>query len=136
MIFTQISRLTRIYPLIMKKLSILFLTAISFLVVQTSLQADFKDRMKERLPSILKAKDAGSVGEGIDGFLHLRDLASEAAKKLVTDENSDRKKYFVTAAKKHGSTIQEVAQMFSNAMKSRDKNGHWQKGSSGSWSEK
>ena len=34
--------------------------------------ADYTDRMKARLPDVLYAKDAGTVGEGVDGFLHLR----------------------------------------------------------------
>ncbi len=120
----------------MNKLSILCVAVITFLAFQASLHAEFKERMKERLPSILAAKDKGSVGEGTDGLLHIRNQVSDTTKQLVADENSDRKKYFASAAEKNRSTVQEVAQFFSNAMKTRDKKGHWQKGSSGSWSQK
>ena len=120
----------------MNKLSIISFILLSFLTAHASLHAGFKERMKERLPAILVAKDKGSVGEGVDGLLHLRNQEDETAKKLVSEENVDRKEYFSSAATKTNSTVQEVAQMFSNAMKSRDQKGHWHKSASGSWSQK
>ena len=120
----------------MNKLSIISFIFLSLLAAHVTVHAGFKERMKERLPAILVAKDKGSVGEGVDGLLHLRNQEDIPAKKLVSEENLDRKEYFSAAAVKTNSTVQEVAQMFSSAMKSRDKKGHWQKSASGSWSQK
>ena len=38
--------------------------------------------MKERLPEVIKAKGEGTVGEGVDGFLHIRidDASAELEK--------------------------------------------------------
>ena len=43
--------------------------------------------MKERLPSLVQAKDQGDVGEGTDGFAYVREGDSEKIKKMVADEN-------------------------------------------------
>ena len=44
----------------MNKLSIISFILLSFLTAHASLHAGFKERMKERLPAILVAKDKGS----------------------------------------------------------------------------
>jgi len=85
----------------MNKLSNISFILLSFFTAHVFLHAGFKERMKERLPAILAAKDKGSVGEGVDGLLHLRNQEDETAKKLVSEENLDRKEYFSAAAKKN-----------------------------------
>ena len=65
--------------------------------------------MKERLPKIIEAKGAGLIGEGVDGFLHLRGKKEKTVVQLVTVENEDRKEFFKAYSIKTGSTTQEVA---------------------------
>ena len=117
----------------MKKL----LTSIFLLtMVAGGLQADFSDSMKARLGDLVAAKDAGSIGEGVDGYVHLRDSGNAAARKLVDAENADRKKLFISLAGKTGGTVQAVAGKFSKALASKAKAGHWFRKSSGVWVKK
>jgi len=43
--------------------------------------ADYATNMKERLSSLVEAKDQGLVGEGTDGFVYVRKSDSEKVKK-------------------------------------------------------
>jgi len=117
----------------MKKL----LTSLFLLtMVAGGLQADFSDSMKARLGDLVAAKDTGSIGEGVDGYVHLRDSGNAAARKLVDAENADRKKLFISLAGKTGGTVQAVAEKFSKALAEKAKSGHWFRKSSGSWVKK
>ena len=120
----------------MKKINQICLAFLSILTFSPFLLADYKDRMKERLPKIIEAKGTGLIGEGVDGFLHLRGKKEKTVVQLVTVENEDRKEFFKVTSKKLGSTTQEVAQKFSQVMKSRDEKSFWQKDSKGSWVQK
>ena len=120
----------------MKKINQICLAFLSILTFSPFLLADYKDRMKERLPKIIEAKGTGFIGEGVDGFLHLRGKKEKTVVQLVTVENEDRKEFFKVTSKKLGSTTQEVAQKFSQVMKSRDEKGFWQKDSKSSWVQK
>ena len=54
--------------------------------------------MKERLPEVIKAKGEGTVGEGVDGLLHLRaGDASAELEKMVASENKDRNALFAVS---------------------------------------
>ena len=120
----------------MKKINHICLAFLSFLTFSSLLHADYKERMKERLPKIIEAKGTGLIGEGVDGFLHLRGKKEKMLVQLVAVENQDRKEFFKVASTKTGSTTQEVAQKFSQVMKSRDEKSFWQKDSKGSWVQK
>ena len=82
--------------------------------------------MKERLPKIIEAKGAGLIGEGVDGFLHLRGKKGKTVVHLLAVDKEDRKEFFKAASTKTGSTTQDVAQKFSQVMKSRDEKGFLQ----------
>ncbi len=120
----------------MKKINYIYLAFLSILIFSSFLHADYKERMKERLPKIIEAKGAGLIGEGVDGFLHLRGKKEKTLVQLVTVENEDRKEFFEAYSIKTGSTTQVIAQTFSESMKSRDEKGFWQKDSKGSWIQK
>jgi uncharacterized protein YdbL (DUF1318 family) len=101
------------------------------LLFTVSLWADYSDRMKQRLSEVVAAKDAGSIGEGVDGFLHLRELSNSGAAKLVESENSDRKQLFADLASKTGGDVSAVARKFSQGIATKGKSGHWFKKLSG-----
>ena len=101
-----------------------------------SVYADFTDRMKNRLADVISAKDSGSVGEGVDGFLHLRKLDDSQAMKLVAAENDDRKSLFQSLARKTGGSEETVARKFSQGIEAKAKKGHWFRKSSGTWVQK
>ena len=87
--------------------------------------ADYASRMKERLPSLVQAKDQGVIGEGTDGFAYVREGDSEKIKKMVADENEDRKILFKVMSSKTGGSVDEVANKFSKALIQKSKKGHW-----------
>ena len=89
--------------------------------------------MKERLPSLVQAKDQGVVGEGTDGFVYVREGDSEKIVKMVADENEDRKILFKAMSSKTGGSVEEVANKFSKALVQKSKKGHWFRKSSGEW---
>ncbi|NDH00292.1 MAG: DUF1318 domain-containing protein [Opitutae bacterium] len=66
---------------------------------------DVSDRMKARLSDVVAAKDAGTVGEGVDGYLHLRSSSNSTAQKLVAAENADRKELFQKLSAKTGGDV-------------------------------
>ena len=93
--------------------------------------------MKERLPEVIKAKGEGTVGEGVDGLLHLRaDDASAELKKMVASENKDRNALFASIAKKTEGKTADVAAKFAKAMIGKGKKGHWFRSSKGTWKQK
>jgi uncharacterized protein YdbL (DUF1318 family) len=97
---------------------------------------DVSDRMKARLSDVVAAKDAGTVGEGVDGYLHLRASSNSTAQKLVDAENADRKELFKKLSAKTGGDVSAVARQFSQSIASKAKSGHWFKKSSGTWVQK
>ena len=99
-------------------------------------KADLKDRMKERLPKVLAAKNVGTVGEGSDGLLYVRPSAGDNDVKLAKDENSDRTSYFVQAAKAVNASPSDIAKQWAKGMWAKGSKGHWYRSSKGSWSQK
>jgi len=118
----------------MKKSLLCFL--LLFVNFVPAVWGDVSDQMKARLSDVVAAKDAGTVGEGVDGLLHLRSSSNSAAKKLVEAENADRKQLFKNLAKKTGGDVSAVARQFSQGIASKAKTGHWFKKSSGTWVQK
>jgi len=100
-------------------------------------EAAIKAGMKGRLPKVLAAKDAGTIGEGADGLLHARAgaLAPDGAK-LVAAENADRKAFFALKAKQAGGTADAVAKAMAKGFLARGKPGHWFRDADGKWKKK
>jgi len=107
-----------------------------FCAFGAGLSANFSDSMKARLSELVAAKDAGSIGEGVDGYVHLRDGGNSTAQKLVAAENADRKQLFASLSQKTGGSVEAVAEKFSKALASKAKKGHWFRKSSGDWIKK
>jgi len=98
--------------------------------------ADLQQQFKERFKEIKQLKSAGKVGETSQGLVEpVAGKLDEAAQKLVTEENADRKELYGIIAKKEGTTPQLVAER--NAKRNfdraaageylKDKDGHWTK---------
>ena len=118
--------------------SLFLLYALSFLLVPFA-QADssFKASMKERLPEVIKAKGEGTIGEGVDGLLHVRaEDATADLKKMVAEENKDRKALFESLSEKTKGSTAEAAKVFAKAMVAKGKKGHWFRSSKGTWKQK
>jgi uncharacterized protein len=110
---------------------LLFISLIAFSSVFAD--SNLTSRMKARLPSVLAAKDAGSIGEGLNGMLLVRNEASTELANLVKAENKDRVTLFKILAEKTGGETKDVAKKFAKAIASKAKKGHWFKNSSGNW---
>ena len=117
---------------------LILLFSLSFLLVPF-VQADssFASTMKERLPEVIKAKGEGTVGEGVDGLLHIRaEEPSAELEKMVASENKDREALFANLAKKTKGSTAEAAKIFAKAMIGKGKKGHWFRSSKGTWKQK
>ena len=122
-----------IFTMNTNKYYIFLILSLVFSVSGNMVFADFGSRMKERLPSLVQAKDQGKVGEGTDGFVYVRESDSEKIKKMVAAENEDRKILFKAMSSKTGGSVDEVANKFSKALVKKSKKGHWFRKSSGEW---
>ena len=122
-----------IFTMNTNKYYIFLILSLVFSVSGNMAFADFASRMKERLPSLVQAKDQGKVGEGTDGFVYVRESDSEKIKKMVAAENEDRKILFKAMSSKTGGSVDEVANKFSKALVKKSKKGHWFRKSSGEW---
>ena len=127
----------------MKKHIILLLATSLACSFTVQAESNFASNMKQRLSAVIEAKDSGLVGEGVDGFLHLRnedtseeDNATVLLRAMVASENKARKSLFASLAKKTKGSSTEAAKIFAKAMVSKGKKGHWFKSSKGAWKKK
>ncbi|MAK46780.1 MAG: hypothetical protein CMI24_05960 [Opitutae bacterium] len=132
----RIPKQTNDFPMKFFRYLKLFILTSIFFGTCSHVFADYMSRMKERLPSLIDAKDQGIVGEGTDGFVYVRSGDSEKISKLVTSENADRKILFQSMALKTGGKVEEVATKFSKALVKKSKMGHWFRKSTGEWMQK
>ena len=122
----------------MKKISYkLLLALISILIICSSnLYAQgIKERMQERLPSIVELKKAGIVGENNLGYLEFVG-ADKKGEDIVTAENDDRKKVYEAIAKQSETTIELVGQRRAKQIAEKADPGEWIKDETGKWYQK
>jgi len=70
------------------------------------------ERMAKRLATVKKYKAEGKIGETFDGLVDAvkaQYLDDETLKKLVADENTDRKAFYALGAEKYGVTPEVFA---------------------------
>lgn len=91
-----------------------------------------KQRMVERKPAIDALKNQGVIGEGMDGYLHIRQQAGNAAA-LVREENSDRRTVNRTIAQREGTTEDVVARKAAAKIINSSPPGHWIMKPDGTW---
>jgi len=123
----------------MTRRSLCILLATSFILACAGLApaaADgLKARMKARLPKIQRLKAQGVIGEGSDGYLHLR-RPDPQAKALVEAENRDRNTVYALIAKKTNAPADLVARRRAAQLFSQAAPGHWLRRDDGSWFQK
>ena len=91
--------------------------------------------MAERKPRIESLKKAGSIGENKAGYLEaMQDVKLEDAdKKLIEDENKDRKAVYAAVAKKEGSTVDHVGEIRAKQIRSKAAEGDYIQNEDGKW---
>jgi len=83
------------------------------------------------------AKDEGLVGEARTGYLAAVKLpASNEVQALISDVNAKRKAKFEAAAKKTGTSTEQVSNRFYELALSKTAPGHYYQDASGNWSKK
>ncbi len=88
-----------------------------------NLQA-IKSRMPERKPTIDSLKNQGIVGEGVDGYLHVRQNKSNATG-VAQAENADRRAVNETIAKREGANVDKVSRKLAAKLIEVARPGHW-----------
>ena len=131
----------------MKKLIALSIAALTlaFAVPQALSAADsaatIKKNMADRKPKIEVLKKAGSVGENKSGYLEAMKKdkddkevkLSDDEKKLIEDENKDRKAVYTAIAKQEGSTVEKVGELRAKQIRSKAAEGEFIQGEDGKW---
>jgi uncharacterized protein YdbL (DUF1318 family) len=96
---------------------------------------DILKRMKDRLPALNDAKNAGKIGEVFSGYVESpKGDATVAA--LIAAENADRKALYEIDAKASGGTADAVAAAYAERFFKAAAKGHWLKGKDGVWRQK
>jgi uncharacterized protein len=97
--------------------------------------ASVKDRMTERLPTIIALKDQGVIGENAQGYLDYRG-GNKPEQQVIQAENNDRKLVYAEIAKKQGVDVTLVGQRRAKQIAEKGSPGHWFRTADGSWYQK
>lgn len=122
------------------KVNCYLIFSLSFLFLLASIASaqnmqEIKARMLNRKPTIDSLKDKGLIGEGVDGYLHIRNNTGDA-KKVTDAENGDRRTVNGIIAKKEGATLDKVSRAVGAKLIQGTKPGHWVMKADGSWVQK
>jgi uncharacterized protein YdbL (DUF1318 family) len=107
------------------------------LVFVFSVNAGIKDRFAARLPKINKLKETLAVGENNKGYLEIKNEGiSDTDKKVIEEENSDRKKVYKMLAGKTGVSLNIVENRRAIKIAEKSKKGIWLQKPDGTWYKK
>ncbi|NMA43648.1 MAG: YdbL family protein [Oligosphaeraceae bacterium] len=96
-----------------------------------------KESMVKRLPRINELKKEGLIGETHKGYLDtVKGELPAADRKIVDEENADRKLVYETIAKQQGSDSTLVGERRAKAIFSQAKSGEYLQDSDGNWRQK
>ncbi len=92
-------------------LLVVFAVAVSCFMMPGDLFAQgIKERMKNRLPVIVKMKEKGIIGENNRGYLaYISD--EKPNREVVENENNDRRKIYAYIADKQDTTLEKVEKL-------------------------
>ncbi|MFC1837299.1 YdbL family protein [Thermodesulfobacteriota bacterium] len=97
---------------------------------------DIKTRMQQRLPTIVKLKSDGVIGENNKGYLEFVPGAAKREQGVVADENNDRQAVYSAIAKQQGTSPQLVGERRAIQISQNASGGEWLQDSSGKWHRK
>lgn len=97
---------------------------------------DIKARMQERLPTIVKMKDSGIIGENNKGLLEFVPGAAKKNESVVSAENNDRQAVYNAIAKQQNTTATLVGERRAIQIAESATAGHWLQDDSGKWYKK
>lgn len=101
------------------------------LVASVAWGNDIKERMKQRLPAIVKMKKEGIIGENARGYLEY--VSKAMHQDVVQDENRDRKTVYGIIAKQQGVDIEKVEKLRAVQIFKKADKGDYLKNDAGKW---
>ncbi len=116
-------------------LSLGFIALCLITAVSLSWANDIKQRMKQRLPVIVQMKKQGIVGENARGYLEYVS-GNKANKRIVDEENKDRKRVYTMIAKQQKVTLEKVERLRAVQIVQKTAKGEFLKKEDGSWYKK
>ncbi len=112
----------------------LFVAATSGLFAQNV--SEIQQRIKERLPKVDELKLSQKVGENNKGYLEARASLSPSEQKILAEVNADRKTLYGIAAKRAGSSADQVGKQRAATVRERSPKGIWIQEADGTWKKK
>jgi len=116
-------------------LFIILSLTIVLLLVSTVYAGNIKNRMKNRLPSIVALKQKGVIGETNRGYLAFVGKARENAA-VVQAENKDRRTVYSAIAKQQGVSTEVVEKRRAIQIAKQAGRGQWLQDKKGQWYQK
>ena len=98
--------------------------------------SEIKQEMQKRLPTITNFKSEGLVGENNKGYLEVRASISADKKKIVDDENRDRKIVYQEIASKVGGSLDTISLKRAQQIRESSPSGVWVQLPNGNWTKK
>lgn len=104
-----------------------------------------KQSIKERFPMLKAFFNGGNIGEGNDGFVHIRNeeglpLKDKASlRKLVKEENSDREALYLEVARAldiSTDQVERIQKIFAKSWIEKSEPGWWVQKENGQWIKK
>jgi len=92
-----------------------------------------KARFLQRKPFIDEMKNRGAIGENNVALLAFRGSVNEQERKIVEEENTDRRTIYMKIAKKHGVPVEEVGGRRALKTAQIALPGHWLQDPKGNW---
>lgn len=118
-----------------KIIAVLSVFILGILISDVCSAASIKERMISRLPTIIKLKEQGIVGESNAGFLEFIGNRKEKAD-VVNAENTDRRAVYEQIAKKEGTTVEVVGRHRAAQIAEKAQPGAWLQDANGKWYKK
>lgn len=108
------------------------LISVLFFSSATRANDGIKERMAERLPTIIALKDKGVIGEDNQGYLQFVGAAREG-EELVLAENNDRLQVYQAIAGQQGTSVDLVGRRRAQQIGEIALPGHWLQDAGGRW---
>ncbi|MBF0467356.1 MAG: YdbL family protein [Desulfamplus sp.] len=105
------------------------------IIADNGLTDDIKDRMRQRLPTIVQMKQQGIIGENTSGYLEYVS-GNRVNQDIVNSENRDRKEVYSIIAQQQGVPVEKVEQLRALQIVQKAVAGEFLKKEDGTWYQK
>ncbi|MEM6823099.1 MAG: DUF1318 domain-containing protein [Verrucomicrobiota bacterium] len=100
-----------------------------------------QEKRRGRMPEVQKLKNDRVIGEGIDGYLKIKNVPTDPvyadyAQRIISQENNDRRKIFIEDGGSDDKPVEVIAREFAKRAREASFPGEWVQTDSGEWKEK